>query len=748
MAGFLAVNATRMGEERSLGITAEETTPTTPRPGTFPRSESQPTSIADESTPNTPTRNSFGGVTGQRPLPTSPFNGSHKRNSGSLAGKGLLTRENSQRSIHSVESQDVDMEESDDDEDGSDNDSVGGESGRPSKKKKGQRFFCTDFPPCTLSFTRSEHLARHIRKHTGERPFQCHCARRFSRLDNLRQHAQTVHVNEEIPGDSLAATGTRFQRQIRTDRVRPPVNRSRASTVGSQSGSHGRGHSRNLSSSSIGSAATNLSPRDDNRRRPPPLIMANDSPARARLTLDTFRSPPSSPGDQYRDYTNQTPSGMSTPTSATFSTGPGSPRYPSTMQSPISSMSRNSSLWDKGTHNRRLSVPSGANPFQSPHGNTYPPPYLSPLASSQASTFSPCGSIYGSPTSSVFSYTRRDSNATADAEWRRRTWHSSTYSSLNARPATSGLSYYQTPDSLQPAFAPQAAASQPTRLPGIESFDSMNMRPTSPPRRGPSPMQVDTPNRPPIFPGPVEQSTSGPDNRRGHAQWDMSLHHNLTRLGIASSTPPKEPVSQWPGPSADPTSNSYKHISAPQPLEHHRPPLIAYRPIGHHPQEQQQQPLQPRPQEAPPKWPETPRRNKRMGWYNGPLTSIKQSSTAEQPSPTQQTSTAQRPSPEGSSSSEGVPTPSTSSVGDINPAIMNSHGEIENTHSSVAAEDQHHNCRHTRAHGDVFPIRAAAETTTAAVGEVGSSRRDGGFGRLEALVAVATSEEQAASKAF
>jgi uncharacterized Zn-finger protein len=50
-----------------------------------------------------------------------------------------------------------------DDKDGSDNDSVASDSNRPSKKKKGQRFFCTDFPPCNLSFTRSEHLARHIR---------------------------------------------------------------------------------------------------------------------------------------------------------------------------------------------------------------------------------------------------------------------------------------------------------------------------------------------------------------------------------------------------------------------------------------------------------------------------------------------------------------------------------------------------------------------------------------------------------
>lgn len=31
------------------------------------------------------------------------------------------------------------------------------------KKKKGQKFFCTGYGECNLSFTRSEHLARHIR---------------------------------------------------------------------------------------------------------------------------------------------------------------------------------------------------------------------------------------------------------------------------------------------------------------------------------------------------------------------------------------------------------------------------------------------------------------------------------------------------------------------------------------------------------------------------------------------------------
>ncbi|PVH81139.1 hypothetical protein DL98DRAFT_348813, partial [Cadophora sp. DSE1049] len=47
---------------------------------------------------------------------------------------------------------------------------------------------------CSREFARSEHLSRHERTHTKEKPYQCLvCCRTFSRSDLLRRHEKKEH---------------------------------------------------------------------------------------------------------------------------------------------------------------------------------------------------------------------------------------------------------------------------------------------------------------------------------------------------------------------------------------------------------------------------------------------------------------------------------------------------------------------------------------------------------------------------
>lgn len=139
--------------------------PTTPRAATTPHGHPPPR--LDDST--TPTRTAFNtAMANQKPLPSSPFPQAIQIPEQSSKSK-VPRRGNSQHSTKSADSVDVDMEDSDgengtiDEGVGSDDESVNADGTRSNKKKKSQRFYCTDYPPCNLSFTRSEHLARHIR---------------------------------------------------------------------------------------------------------------------------------------------------------------------------------------------------------------------------------------------------------------------------------------------------------------------------------------------------------------------------------------------------------------------------------------------------------------------------------------------------------------------------------------------------------------------------------------------------------
>lgn len=466
----------------------------------------------------------------------------------------------------------------------------------------------------------------------------------------------------------------------------------------------------------------------DIRRRPPPLAMASDSgaSARARLSLNTIDAynPPlmGSPGPQIVDYDAQS-NAPTTPTSATFSAATGSPaRFGSAMQSPIST-SRPISWAGPPPPGRRLSISSTGNPFSGPPGQG-PPPYLTPLQSSTASTFSSQSSVYASPTVSHFSESRIESNA--DSDWRRRTWHPGTYT--GPRPATSGLGYHQTPDALRPSYTSQPAASQTTRLPGIESFDYAPP-PPSLPRRQPSPMQIDTPARPLTYHAPVEHIPNRGHEKRTSISWDID------RLKIASPNPPREQWSQYSssaGPSSTgrPTTAPHGYFSQRQPANAPQP--IQVPPMGS-PRTSQDQPV-------------TPRKNKRQAWYNGPLAQPQQ--------------VLQRTSPEDSSSSEGVPTPGT--MAEHHPAIMHSNGFVEATAPGIAVEEYKANPQasimdrphplnsppyqpyhsHSLSSSSYRPQREP-ERGPVTFGQPLPQTGANDMRRLEALVAVATGEQQA-----
>ncbi|KAJ7026365.1 hypothetical protein C8F04DRAFT_1296951 [Mycena alexandri] len=53
-------------------------------------------------------------------------------------------------------------------------------------------------PVCQATFTRPQHVARHMRSHTGDRPYKCqHCGDQFARSDLLSRHVNKCHAAEK-----------------------------------------------------------------------------------------------------------------------------------------------------------------------------------------------------------------------------------------------------------------------------------------------------------------------------------------------------------------------------------------------------------------------------------------------------------------------------------------------------------------------------------------------------------------------
>ncbi|KAF8179027.1 hypothetical protein K438DRAFT_1680664 [Mycena galopus ATCC 62051] len=80
--------------------------------------------------------------------------------------------------------------------------------GAPGGELKTKAFICPLFS-CGRLFKRMEHLRRHLRTHTMERPFACpRCSKRFSRSDNLNQHVRTHQRAEGLAGGEWGGTST------------------------------------------------------------------------------------------------------------------------------------------------------------------------------------------------------------------------------------------------------------------------------------------------------------------------------------------------------------------------------------------------------------------------------------------------------------------------------------------------------------------------------------------------------------
>ena len=74
-----------------------------------------------------------------------------------------------------------------------------------SETKHNAEFGLQTCPQCQRSFNKQEHLDRHARSHSGEKPYSCPtCDKRFSRIDVMQRHQRLHETEAEEPSAELA----------------------------------------------------------------------------------------------------------------------------------------------------------------------------------------------------------------------------------------------------------------------------------------------------------------------------------------------------------------------------------------------------------------------------------------------------------------------------------------------------------------------------------------------------------------